>query len=69
MRYIRKDAFTKPRTAADILELALAKEKSSYKFYADLIEKTENPSLQRLLSELKSAEWGHIQRISRKLER
>ena len=69
MKYIRKDKFTRPATATDILKLALEKEKSSYAFYEDLIRRTKNPVLLGLLTELKNAEWGHIQRIQQKLER
>lgn len=68
MKYIRKDKFTKPETPADLLKLALEKEKSSYEFYIELIKKTKSPLLVNLLSELKNAEWGHIQRIKQKLE-
>lgn len=69
MKYFRKDKFTKPYTPIDILELALEKEKSSYRFYSDLIEKAEYPALSRLLTELKNAEAGHIEIIKRKLGR
>lgn len=68
MKYIRKDKFTKPYTPTDVLKLALEKEKSSYKFYEDIISKTKSPPLIRLLTGLKDAEGGHIQIIKRKLE-
>jgi rubrerythrin len=69
MEYIRKDKFTKPVTPADVLQLALKKEKSSYEFYMEIIKRTKNPALKGLLNELKNAEWGHIQKIQHTLER
>ena len=68
MKYIRRDKFTMPHTPADVLKLALEKEKSSYGFYNKLLEEAKFPALKTLLEELKNAEWGHIQRIERKLE-
>lgn len=69
MKYERKDSYSKPYTAADVLKLALAKEESSYKFYEEVMKKTASPELKRLLTELKNAEWGHIQKIKHKLEK
>lgn len=68
MKYVRKDKYTKPATPADVLNLALLKEKSSYDFYVDLIKKTESLAMKKLLEELKNAEWGHIQIIKHRLE-
>ncbi|MDP2923433.1 MAG: ferritin family protein [Candidatus Omnitrophota bacterium] len=68
MKYVRKDKFTKPVTPAEVLELALEKEKSSYEFYVEMIKKTENPFMKKLLEELKNAEWGHIQIIQHKMK-
>ncbi|RJP29484.1 MAG: hypothetical protein C4533_00380 [Candidatus Omnitrophota bacterium] len=63
MKYLRKDKFSKPFTASDILNLALEKEKSSYEFYSKIIEQTKNASLLKLLKQLKDAELGHIRAI------
>ncbi len=63
MRYVREDKFTVPHTAADILKLALEKEKSSFEFYGYLISKTKDSALIRLLEKLKAAEMAHILRI------
>lgn len=63
MKYERKDKYTKPQTPADILDLALQKEESSYKFYDDMLKVTESAILKKLLTELKNAELGHIQKI------
>lgn len=69
MKYAREDKFTAPRTAADILKLALEKEKSSFSFYGYLISKTKDSALIRLLERLKAAEAGHILNIKRALEK
>ncbi len=69
MKYERKDKYTKPLTPADILELALQKEESSYKFYDDMLKITKSPILTKLLSELKNAELGHIEKIKHKMAR
>ncbi|MDD4183318.1 MAG: ferritin family protein [Candidatus Omnitrophica bacterium] len=67
MKYERKDKYTKPQTPADILDLALQKEESSYKFYEDMLKITTSPILKKLLSELKDAELGHIEKIKHKM--
>ena len=69
MKYIRKDKFTWPNTPTDILKLALEKEKSSFEFYEELIKKSKNSILTKLLTELKKAELGHIKKIQQKLAR
>lgn len=69
MKYERKDKYTKPRTPADILNLALQKEESSYKFYVEMLKITESPILKKLLAELKNAELGHIEKIRHKMSR
>ncbi|MBI4335734.1 MAG: hypothetical protein HY589_03665 [Candidatus Omnitrophica bacterium] len=69
MEYIRKDKFTKPHSPADVLNLALAKETSSYEFYDEVIRDTKNAALLDLLTELKDAEMGHIQKIKNMLSR
>ncbi|MBP7216486.1 MAG: hypothetical protein KBA46_04290 [Candidatus Omnitrophica bacterium] len=69
MEYARKDTYKKPHTPAEVLKLALAKEKSSFKFYDSLLKDTSNPALVRMIKELRSAEWGHIQKIMHKMQR
>jgi len=69
MKYERKDKYTKPQTPADILDLALQKEESSYKFYEDMLKITTSPILKKLLIELKDAELGHIEKIKHKMTR
>ncbi len=69
MKYERKDKYTKPLTPADILDLALQKEESSYRFYEEMIKVTKSPVLKKLLSELKNAELGHIEKIKHKMVR
>ena len=69
MKYERKDKYTKPQTPADILGLALQKEESSYKFYDDMLKVTESAILKKLLTELKNAELGHIQKIKNRIAR
>ncbi|MBU2043656.1 MAG: hypothetical protein KJ977_01230 [Candidatus Omnitrophica bacterium] len=69
MEYKRKDVFTKPATPADILKLALEKEKSSYDFYSQQIKLTKNPSMKKLFIKLKAAEQLHIRYIRKMLER
>jgi rubrerythrin len=67
MKYERKDKYTKPLTPADILELALKKEESSYEFYDDMLKTTKSAILKELLTELKNAELGHIQKIKNRI--
>ncbi len=67
MKYTRRDTYTKPQTAADILKLALAKEESSYQFYKELIAENKNSALLSLLIDLKDAELSHIRTIKNKL--
>ena len=69
MEYIRKDKFTKPYSPADVLNLALAKEQSSYDFYQQVLKDAKSDVLKKLLTELRDAELGHIQRIKNMLER
>jgi len=69
MKYERKDKYTKPLTPADILDLALQKEESSYKFYEDMLKAASSPILKKLLTELKNAELGHIEKIKHKMSR
>jgi rubrerythrin len=69
MKYERKDKYTRPHTPADILELALQKEKSSYEFYVQMIKETSSPILKKLLTQLKDAELGHIQKIQNKINK
>ena len=69
MKYERKDTFTKPETARDVLKIALEKEKSSYEFYSDILKKSPDAILAKLLEELKSAEAIHIQKVKAMLER
>ncbi|MCK9614047.1 MAG: hypothetical protein M0R48_00930 [Candidatus Omnitrophica bacterium] len=69
MKYERKDKYTKPGTPAEILELALQKEESSYRFYDEMLKITESPALKQLLEELRDAELGHIEKIKNKMAR
>lgn len=69
MKYLRKDKFSVPHTAVEILKLALEKEKSSFEFYSYVISKTKDPALIRLLKNLRAAEEGHISRIRHALEK
>ena len=69
MKYARKDAFTKPNTAIDILNLALEKEKSSRDFYADLLVNLDNPALKTVLKKLLDSENEHIQIIERMIDK
>lgn len=67
MKYERKDKYTKPLTPADILDLALQKEESSCKFYEDMLKNTKSPIMKKLLTELKNAELGHIEKIKNRM--
>ncbi|MCK9572816.1 MAG: hypothetical protein M0R20_00245 [Candidatus Omnitrophica bacterium] len=67
MKYERKDKYTKPLTPADVLSLALKKEESSCEFYDDMLKVTESVILKKLLTELKNAELGHIQKIKNRI--
>jgi len=69
MEYIRKDKFTKPYSPADVLKLALEKEKSSYGFYQEMLKTAKYPGLTRVLTELRDSEEAHIKIIKKKLEK
>ncbi|MDD4955167.1 MAG: ferritin family protein [Candidatus Omnitrophica bacterium] len=68
MKYERKDKYTKPVTPADILELALKKEESSCRFYEDMLKATSSPIMKKLLTELRNAELGHIEKIKNRIK-
>lgn len=68
MKYERKDKYTKPVTPADILELALKKEESSCKFYEDMLKITSSPVMKKMLTELRNAELGHIEKIKNRMK-
>ena len=67
MRYERKDKFSKPITPAEVLKLALEKEKSSYEFYKRLIEMEKNACLMPVLEKLRNSEQEHIKIIQNML--
>lgn len=69
MKYVRKEKYTKPYTPAEVLMLALEKEKSSYAFYVQMIKNSKNPALLRVLNELKDSEDAHIRVIESKLQK
>jgi len=69
MEYRRKDVFTKPTTPADVLKLALEKEKSSYDFYSQQLKVTKNPAMKKLFLKLKAAEQLHMRYIRKMLEK
>jgi len=63
MQYAKKERFSKPHSPADILRLALEKEKSSYAFYTKIIEEATNPALITVLRRLRRYEKDHIKVI------
>ncbi len=56
-------------TPEEVLNIALAKEKASFKYYERLLNRTNMEWVADLLQELKNQEYKHIRLIERKLER
>ncbi len=61
------DEKSEPKTAIEILESALEKEKNAYKFYDDLLKTTTTGILGDILLELKNEEFKHVRLIEKKI--
>jgi len=61
-------AITKSSTPMELLEIALAKEKSAYAFYQQMLRRTRVGLLRELAETLKNEEWKHIRLVERKLK-
>ena len=57
----------KARTPADLLEMALTKEKLSYAFYEQMQQHASVGLLRELVETLKNEEWRHVRLVERKL--
>ncbi len=63
MKYSRREKYSKPRTPADALILALEREKASCHFYNHIVKKRMSPVLTKLFRQLRDEEAGHIKKI------
>ena len=67
MKYSRKDKYAKPQTAADVLGIALLKEKASFELYNQLLKDLKNTALATTLQRLCNFENEHIKTIQKML--
>jgi rubrerythrin len=69
MKLSRKEKFTTPRTPAEVLKLALAREKASFSFYQKLAKREIDPGVKKVFLKMKEQELCHIRYLKNLLTR